>query len=217
MEIEQNFVIISGQPAKRFRFFSSLLRGVVNRAIYVNVGTFLEEYLILIKVFFQTFRTLRVNFSDFRQKSLGWALNTVFSCPYGYFVKYFSPENCFYYHFWTSTEKFSDFCRNIFDGVVRTAFYVSIGTCWGETFIYEESALHHIWNLRQKFAAILQEMLSRSVRTAFYLSTSFGNHFPFEKCRLILFGSWVKNIWLFVKNYLTGSSKLRCAVSWELL
>ena len=61
---------------------------------------------------------------------------------------------------------------------------MSIGTCWGETFIYEESALHHIWNLRQKFAAFWQELLNRIDRTAFYVSIGWGETFIYEESAL---------------------------------
>ena len=66
------------------------------------------------------------------------------------------PLKNFWCHFWTSTEKFSHFCRNFFDGVFKTAFFVSRRTFSGNSFPQNFSCFMNFgeWTEKIGFSAI---------------------------------------------------------------
>ena len=111
----------------------------VKNELYVSIGTFWGTKVFLKEiVIFHHFLTLSAKFFVFRSKFFGWAVETAFLCPQEQI-----EDKCFFRNIFifcalsNNEQKNHRFWQKMFSRVVKTAFYVSIGTIWGKNFFWK--------------------------------------------------------------------------------
>ena len=104
--------------------------------------------------------------------------------------------------FRTSIELFSAFCRNFFDEVVKTAFYVSIATFWKKN-------AQSFQMLGTKPSAFCDKLFDRVVETAFqvYMGTSWAEKLSDENLTFSC-SDIERKISLLSESFLSGLSEL---------
>ena len=98
-------------------------------------------------------------------------------------MKFPSQKNC--YHFRTLRKNNSVFW-DLFSNVIRTAFYVSMGTFWGDSFVFEKEFFHQFRTLSEQFLAFCTKLSDRVFETAKLRCTDLlelfdSNFFPWRK------------------------------------
>ena len=158
-----------------WRDFVFLLRkvgGILNTAFYVSIGTKLSESIFLKKIFFLNYRTLRWKVSASSRNFLDRFFKNEF---FVYIKRFWSKRLSFKNKIFLI---FFGFCVTNFrlivekvDGVVKSTFYISIGTLWGKLFPPEKKC--HTLSLsanEQNFSGNCRKNSKRFVKTAFHVS-----------------------------------------------
>ena len=93
-----------------------------------------------------------------------------------------------------------------FDGVVRTAFYLSMGTFWGELFVFETSVYWTFSDIERKVFSFQSKIFRQGLQNCFEkIQWNFlTEYFFLKKNYVIFFGNSVKTTRLFFELVRSG-------------
>ena len=135
---EPNFVIISGHATKSSAFFGFGPRGchLANLRFHRNNfgGTIFAD-----KSGFSSLLDIECNLFSFLAKFLRLGCKHCFSRDHRKTLWSMFPLKKVLISILGNDRMILFFCRNFFDGLVKTAFYLSLGTYWGESDVYGKS------------------------------------------------------------------------------
>ena len=132
------------------------LGGVVNTAVYVSRGTIWGKMLYSKKKqSCSPLSDIELNVPGILAKNFSvWLSQLKSTCPQEHSEGKFNflMKFCSFDASWTLSKKKSAFFRKKFDGIVKTAFYVSIGNVWRKTFFSLFSnnySFYLFWTMRE--------------------------------------------------------------------